>query len=837
MSFLQKYTITPRYLTKPSKRRSGKLIIGGVKFIVVHDTGNPSSTAANNVGYYERSRDEESASAHIFVDDKEIIECIPALTAPPEKAWHVLYRVDTDNLIYGYDANDVAIGVEYCYGGHIDADEAYRKYVWVIASICECFNLDPATSVVGHFFLDPKRKTDPVTGLAQSRRTYDQLLKDIVTEYQTCMTSDGNTPLPPTPELSFTDQVGKAVTTAKLNIRKDTPRRTADIVQVLPVGTPLDYAGWVTDGEAVNGNSKWYRNANGHYFWSGAVTSQEAPPGEIVTQAIMPKTRSYLDDDAVVLSRGSLDSVGAKTYGKMANVPDEYVMALQKNLSILGFATGAADGFFGNRTTDALKAFQESALNSSREVADQPVSVTPSYHGDAHGECDKETRQEIRLWLEKTYRTAAPSVPAWKGVEVPNQENGIPFALPTLAAQCWPVLTHDRGGREVAYLGVSGKVYGRPGRRFLADRSDGRYHVGVDLWGEAGDVIVACEDGEIVNHYYFYNNVHALFEQCDSGLVINYGEVKPDSWRDFGVQKGSRVKAGQPIARVGQMTNSSMCHFEMYVKGTSVNHRYYKGTNPPKELLNPTQYLLHLAELGLSQTNRAAALSPLQPPDSQPDHPDFAGMSLLVFHRAFDSGVRWRLTRAGIEIEGYGVERTQGEPKTITKIWEDFGESINCWAIHFNVPCVLIIATIATETSGNANAIRKEPGYKSDNETPGQISPGLMQTLISTARDTLGDNNIDRNWLLVPGNSIKAGTSYIRGQRSTTLLDPPKVACAYNAGSLQENTGTNNRWKMKQYPIGTSEHCDRYVKWFNDAVAVLETHAKKPSVPYDIYLS
>lgn len=834
MSFLQKYTITPRYLTKPSKRRSGKLIIDGVKFIVAHDTGNPGSTAANNVGYYERSRNEDSASAHIFVDDKEIIECIPALTAPSEKAWHVLYKVDTDNHIYGYDANDAAIGVEYCYGGHINADEAYRKYVWVIASICERFKLDPATAVVGHFFLDPNRKTDPVTGLAQSRRTYDQLLKDIVTEYQACVGSDDNTPLmTASPQWNFTAQAGKVATTAKLNIRKDTPRRTADVVQVLPAGSSLDYIGWVSDGETVNGNSKWYRDANGHYFWSGGVTSPVAVAEQTSLQSV---TRSYLDDNAVVLSRGAIDTAGAKTYGKPANVPGEYVAALQKNLSTLGFTAGAADGFFGNRTTDALKAFQESALTPSREVGGQPVSINPSYQGDAHGECDKATRQEIKLWLEKAYRATGLSVPAWKGVEAPAQENGISFAVPTAAAQCWPVLTHDRGGREVAYRGVSGKIYGRPGRRFLADRADGRYHVGIDLWAEAGDVIVACEDGEIVNHYHFYNNVYALFEQCNSGLVINYGEVKPDSWREFGVQKGARVKAGQPIARVGQMTNSAMCHFEMYVKGTTVNHRYYKGGTPPKELLNPTQYLLYLAEQGLSQAMRVAP-PPLQASDSQPGQPDFAGMDLLVFHCAFANGVRWRLARQGIEVEGAGIERTQGSPATVTKIWEDFGDSINCWADHFNVPCVLIIATIATETSGDANKIRKEPGYVSDSETPGKISPGLMQTLISTARATLGDNNIDRNWLLVPDNSIKAGTAYISGQRSTTLLDPPKVACAYNAGSLRENTGQNNRWKMHQYPPGTGEHCDRFVKWFNDAVSVLASHAKKPSIPYDVYLS
>ena len=146
------------------------------------------------------------------------------------------------------------------------------------------------------------------------------------------------------------------------------------------------------------------------------------------------------------------------------------------------------------------------------------------------------------------------------------------------------------------------------------------------------------------------------------------------------------------------------------------------------------------------------------------------------------------------------------------------------------------MATIATESSGNPEAIRKEPEYQSDELTPQKISVGLMQTLISTARDTLRDTTVDRNWLLQPSNSIKAGTCYIAQQKSVTVYDPPKVACAYNAGTIYQNTGVNNRWKMRQYPIGTGEHCDRFVKWFNDAVVVLAEHQKKPSIPYEVYL-
>lgn len=187
MDFVKKYQITPRYLTANTKRRSGQLIHPSVKFVVAHDTGNPKSTASGNVSYYERTNNETYASAHIFIDDKEIIECIPALTSErPEKAWHVRYNMSKDNELYGFEANDVAIGVEYCYGEQINADEAYKRYIWTIAYICHKFDLDPKVSISGHYILDPGRKTDPVSGLKASGRSYEQLLRDVVNEYEEC---------------------------------------------------------------------------------------------------------------------------------------------------------------------------------------------------------------------------------------------------------------------------------------------------------------------------------------------------------------------------------------------------------------------------------------------------------------------------------------------------------------------------------------------------------------------------------------------------------------------------------------------------------------------------
>jgi hypothetical protein len=265
--FDERYPITSRYLTAPSKRRSGIPMNDGVKFVVAHDTGNPNSTAAGNVTYYEHSRDEESASAHLFVDDRQIIECIPALNRSPEKAWHVRYNVPGDNRLFNADANDVAIGVEYCYGSAINADEAYRRYVWVLALVCVRYKLDPARNIVGHFFLDPGRKTDPVTGLAQSRRTYEQLLRDVASEVAGASTAPGTAPPPP---VSGTAMTGTAQIHHAVNLRS-APNRRASVVRVAQPGERLVCTAQTDAGEPVNGNTVWYRTDTGSWFWSGAA--------------------------------------------------------------------------------------------------------------------------------------------------------------------------------------------------------------------------------------------------------------------------------------------------------------------------------------------------------------------------------------------------------------------------------------------------------------------------------------------------------------------------------------------------------------------------------------
>lgn len=106
----------------------------------------------------------------------------------------------------------------------------------------------------------------PVTGLAHSRRTYEQLLRDVSTEFNECT---GQEALPDT--LIVTPENGNTVSTVRLNIRKDRPNTRAAVVQVVAAGTELSYKGWTDAGEPINGNPRWYQDGNGNFLWSGGV--------------------------------------------------------------------------------------------------------------------------------------------------------------------------------------------------------------------------------------------------------------------------------------------------------------------------------------------------------------------------------------------------------------------------------------------------------------------------------------------------------------------------------------------------------------------------------------
>lgn len=172
-------------------------------------------------------------------------------------------------------------------------------------------------------------------------------------------------------------------------------------------------------------------------------------------------------------------------------------------------------------------------------------------------------------------------------------DRGVPFAGG--GRPIWPIHPQSDNPSKwvISYKDVTGKWHGRASRSFMANR-DERYHVGVDLFADANDIVVAPEAGEVVGRQGFYHGTGAMLLELDSGIVVLLGEVKMGGAEEFGTDKiGTRVQQGQPLTRVGLMSGGShMLHLETYSAGTRQNVPWYKNRPRPASILDPTQWLL-----------------------------------------------------------------------------------------------------------------------------------------------------------------------------------------------------------------------------------------------------
>lgn len=174
---------------------------------------------------------------------------------------------------------------------------------------------------------------------------------------------------------------------------------------------------------------------------------------------------------------------------------------------------------------------------------------------------------------------------------------GAPFAQ-GIRGPVWPVITQHKKRGLVSYKDVAGVIHGNGARRFGANRDGGnRNHVGIDLYANYNDPVVAMGNGVVTATQSFHLGSHAIF--VDHGnVVVMYGEVTPKSWSEFGVGIGSKVKKGDPIARVacmdweGRYCDSHMLHLETYAPGTKRNQRWFPSKATPPAIRDPSRLLL-----------------------------------------------------------------------------------------------------------------------------------------------------------------------------------------------------------------------------------------------------
>ncbi|WP_278287279.1 peptidoglycan recognition protein family protein [Caloranaerobacter ferrireducens] len=120
-----------------------------IKYIVIHDTGNKRKGADAYAHYRYFNSGNRRASAHYFVDDKEILQLVEDHNA----SWHCgdgkgKYRITNHN----------SIGVEICINEDGNYDKAVQNTIDLVKYLMEKYDI-PLERVVRHY--DASRKICP----------------------------------------------------------------------------------------------------------------------------------------------------------------------------------------------------------------------------------------------------------------------------------------------------------------------------------------------------------------------------------------------------------------------------------------------------------------------------------------------------------------------------------------------------------------------------------------------------------------------------------------------------------------------------------------------------
>ena len=138
-----------------------------IKYIVIHDTGNTSKGADANAHFTLHNRENRGASAHYFVDDKQILRIIK----DEDKSWHC----GDGKGRYGI-TNENSIGVEMCINADGDVNKTYDNTLFLVNYLMRKYSI-PINKVVRHY--DASRKTCPNTWSNNNWDDWNKFIKDL----------------------------------------------------------------------------------------------------------------------------------------------------------------------------------------------------------------------------------------------------------------------------------------------------------------------------------------------------------------------------------------------------------------------------------------------------------------------------------------------------------------------------------------------------------------------------------------------------------------------------------------------------------------------------------
>jgi hypothetical protein len=168
------------------------------------------------------------------------------------------------------------------------------------------------------------------------------------------------------------------------------------------------------------------------------------------------------------------------------------------------------------------------------------------------------------------------------------------------------------------------------------------------------------------------------------------------------------------------------------------------------------------------------------------------------FHNVF-GGISWAVQSQRVL---FHRGRLDGSVSAVSGCMARYGNSIRRYGDLYHISRASIVATAITESNCT------NPRGSSDG-----LSSGPMQVTASTcaAMTRLSRSTCRRRMHENPDFSFEVGVRYMASsyQRRQHRNDPPKIAAAYNAGSIRRSRA--NRWHM----VVTGNHIDRFVAAYN----------------------
>lgn len=155
------------FIYKPIRYNYSRRKGATIKYLVIHDTGNDSKGADTMAHYRYFNGGNRNASAHYFVDDKQVVQ----LVGDSLSAWHV----GDGRGRYGI-TNANSLGIEMCINSDGNYAKMYYHTVELAKNIMQKFNI-PIERVVRHY--DASRKSCPNHMRKSGWQAWAQFKRDI----------------------------------------------------------------------------------------------------------------------------------------------------------------------------------------------------------------------------------------------------------------------------------------------------------------------------------------------------------------------------------------------------------------------------------------------------------------------------------------------------------------------------------------------------------------------------------------------------------------------------------------------------------------------------------